>query len=145
GTVFLDEIGETTLRMQGMLLRFLETGEVQKVGAERMTVAANVRVLAATNRNLQELISQGRFREDLFYRINVIHIVVPPLRSRKEDIPLLAEHFLASFVRTANGNGNGNGNGRDGQPPTPVRAFSRDAMNVLCEYSWPGNVRQLQN
>src|SRR5215831_17523886 len=89
GTIFLDEIGEMTLRMQGLFLRFLETGEIQKVGAERIVSAVNVRVVAATNRNLRELIAQGQFREDLFYRLNVIHLEVPPLRDRKEDIPLL--------------------------------------------------------
>src|SRR5215468_4682344 len=98
GTIFLDEIGEMTLRMQGLLLRFLETGEIQKVGAERVAVAPNVRVIAATNRDLRELVSQGHFREDLFYRINVIHLVVPPLRDRREDIPALIEHFLANFI-----------------------------------------------
>jgi transcriptional regulator with PAS, ATPase and Fis domain len=145
GTIFLDEIGETTLRMQGMLLRFLETGEIQKVGAERMTSAANVRVLAATNRNLSELITEGRFREDLFYRINVIHLVVPPLRTRREDIPLLVEHFLTNFAHNgANGNG-ASGAELHGHHPPVVRAISRDALQALCEYAWPGNVRQLQN
>src|SRR4051812_5306136 len=97
GTIFLDEIGEMTLRMQGLLLRFLETGEIQKVGAERIAHAPNVRVIAATNRNLRDQIGQGQFREDLFYRINVIHIVAPPLRERREDIPLLVDHFLSRF------------------------------------------------
>src|SRR6185312_8483520 len=97
GTIFLDEIGEMTLRMQGLLLRFLETSEIQKVGAERGGRAVDVRVIAATNRNLRELIAQGQFREDLFYRLNVIHIVVPPLRERREDIPLLAHQFLSQF------------------------------------------------
>src|SRR4029077_14653623 len=97
GTVFLDEIGEMTLRMQGLLLRFLETGELQKVGADGSGRVVNVRVLAATNRNLRDMIAQGTFREDLFYRLNVIHIVVPPLRDRREDIPLLVDHFLARF------------------------------------------------
>ncbi|HQZ40720.1 MAG TPA: sigma-54 factor interaction domain-containing protein, partial [Vicinamibacterales bacterium] len=94
GTIFLDEIGEMTPRMQGLLLRFLETGEIQKVGAEQVAMASNVRVIAATNRNLRDLITQGQFREDLFFRLNVIHIVVPPLRERREDIPLLVEFFL---------------------------------------------------
>src|SRR5688572_18208331 len=98
GTIFLDEIGEMTLRMQGLLLRYLETGEIQKVGAERAVRATDVRVMAATNRNLRELIAQGQFREDLFYRINVIHIEVPPLRERREDIPLLIDFFLARFT-----------------------------------------------
>src|SRR5512135_1762614 len=97
GTVFLDEMGEMTLRMQGMLLRFLETGELQKVGADGSGRVVNVRVITATNRNLRDMISQGLFREDLFYRLNVIHIVVPPLRDRREDIPMLAEHFLERF------------------------------------------------
>ena len=118
GTIFLDEIGEMTLRMQGLLLRFLETGEIQKVGAERVSMATNVRVVAATNRNLRDLIAQGQFREDLFYRLNVIHLVVPPLRQRREDIPALVDIFLRRFAGpdlATNGNGNGhavgNGNG----------------------------------
>ncbi|HKT78832.1 MAG TPA: sigma-54 factor interaction domain-containing protein, partial [Vicinamibacterales bacterium] len=83
GTIFLDEIGEMTLRMQGLFLRFLETGEIQKVGAERVAMAPNVRVIAATNRDLRELVTQAQFREDLFYRLNVIHLIVPPLRQRR--------------------------------------------------------------
>src|SRR2546422_7897121 len=89
GTVFLDEVGEMSLRMQGLLLRFLETGELQKVGADGGGHHVNVRVIAATNRNLREMITQGTFPEDLFYRMNVIHLVVPPLRERREDIPAL--------------------------------------------------------
>src|SRR5262245_20090437 len=98
GSVFLDEIGEMTLRMQGLLLRFLESGEIQKVGAERATRTVNVRVIAATNRILKDLIAQGAFREDLFYRLNVIHLIAPPLRERKDDIPILVEHFLRRFA-----------------------------------------------
>ena len=98
GTIFLDEVGEMTLRMQGLLLRFLETGELQKVGADGSGRIVNVRVIAATNRNLREMIKQGTFREDLFYRLNVIHIVVPPLRDRREDIPVLVDHFLTQFT-----------------------------------------------
>jgi len=97
GTVFLDEVGEMTLRMQGLLLRFLETGELQKVGSDRATGRVNVRVIAATNRDLRTLIVEGKFREDLFYRLNVIHLVVPPLRDRRADIPTLVEHFLGRF------------------------------------------------
>jgi transcriptional regulator with PAS, ATPase and Fis domain len=141
GTIFLDEIGEMTLRMQGLLLRFLETGEIQKVGAERMARATNVRVMAATNRDLRDLITQGQFREDLFYRINVIHLVVPPLRERREDIPLLIDHFLKRFSP----GGNGNGNGYTSATNSPVKAISPEAMAALCEYSWPGNVRQVEN
>jgi transcriptional regulator with PAS, ATPase and Fis domain len=155
GTIFLDEIGEMTLRMQGLLLRYLETGEIQKVGAERVARATNVRVMAATNRNLPELITQGQFREDLFYRINVIHLIVPPLRERREDIPLLVEHFLRNFTAeghtSVNGHGEfGNGNGAPktnggGNSHSPVRAISPDAVSALAEYSWPGNVRQVEN
>src|SRR5213594_2883409 len=92
GTVFLDEIGEMTLRMQGLLLRFLETGELQKIGSDKVLGRTDVRVVAATNRDLRALIGLGQFREDLFYRLNVIHLVVPPLRERKEDIPIMITH-----------------------------------------------------
>jgi two-component system NtrC family response regulator len=149
GTIFLDEIGEMTLRMQGLLLRFLETGEIQKVGAERMAKATNVRVMAATNRDLRDLITQGQFREDLFYRINVIHLVVPPLRERREDIPLLIDHFLRRFATNGAGHaGNGHatgGNGYTSATNSPVKAIAPEAMAALCEYSWPGNVRQVEN
>jgi len=138
GTILLDEIGEMTLRMQGLLLRFLETGEIQKVGAERMAKATNVRIMAATNRNLQDLITQGQFREDLFYRINVIHLAVPPLRDRREDIPLLIDHFLRRFLHP-NGGSNGNAN------QSPVKQIGPEAMAALAEYAWPGNVRQVEN
>jgi two-component system, NtrC family, response regulator AtoC len=130
GSIFLDEIGEMTLRMQGLLLRFMETGELQKVGADRAAGRVNVRVIAATNRNLRDMITEGTFREDLFYRLNVIHLTVPPLRERREDIPGLIEYFLSAFTRN---------NG------TPVHAISPDAIKLLAEYSWPGNVRELEN
>ena len=130
GTMFLDEIGEMTLRMQGLLLRFMETGELQKVGADRAGARVNVRVVAATNRTLREMIAQGTFREDLFYRLNVIHLTVPPLRERREDIPGLVEHFLHQF---------GGNNGHGGKTVTP------ELMRYLCEYPWPGNVRELEN
>ena len=130
GTIFLDEIGEMTLRMQGLLLRFLETGELQKVGADSGGRHVNVRVIAATNRSLREMITAGTFREDLFYRLNVIHIVVPPLRERREDIPLLLEHFLSRF-KAAN--------------QSPIIDVSPVALKALTEYSWPGNVRELEN
>jgi transcriptional regulator with PAS, ATPase and Fis domain len=136
GTLFLDEIGEMTLRMQGLLLRFLETGEIQKVGAERVSVAGNVRIISATNRDLAYLVARTRFREDLYYRLNVIHITIPPLRERKEDIPLLIDHFMTRFARP---NGNGGNHG------SPVKALSADARAALCRFSWPGNVRQLEN
>jgi transcriptional regulator with PAS, ATPase and Fis domain len=149
GTILLDEIGEMTLRMQGLLLRFLETGEIQKVGAERVAQVRNVRIIAATNRNLQSLIAQGQFREDLFYRINVIHLVVPPLRERREDIPLLVDHFLKKFTSpgpSANGNGGlGHSTNGKGSTDSPVRAIAPEAMTALAQYSWPGNVRQVEN
>ena len=99
GTVFLDEIGEMTLRMQGLLLRFLETGELQKVGAYGESRPVNVRVITATNRRLRDMVMQGMFREDLFYRINVIQIVVPPLRERRTDVPLLVESLRSGWRR----------------------------------------------
>lgn len=142
GTIFLDEIGEMTLRMQGLLLRFLETGEIQKVGAERVAKVTNVRVLTATNRNLRDLIVQGLFREDLFYRINVIHLIVPPLRERRDDIPLLVDHFLRRFTGVT-GQLNGHGGIMNGH--SPVRAIAPEAMDTLCAYAWPGNVRQVEN
>ena len=142
GTVFLDEIGEMTLRMQGLLLRFLETGELQKVGTYGETKPVNVRVITATNRNLRDLVSQGQFREDLFYRINVIQIIVPPLRERKEDVPLLVEHFLKGVLGSGgNGHTNGNGNGS----AKPFLTFSPEANTALVDYPWPGNVRELRN
>jgi transcriptional regulator with PAS, ATPase and Fis domain len=130
GTAFLDEIGEMTLRMQGLLLRFLETGELQKVGADGSGRHVNVRVIAATNRNLRDMIVAGTFREDLFYRLNVIHIVVPPLRDRRDDIPALVDYFLARFTSTNE---------------SPITSVSPQAMKALTEYSWPGNVRELEN
>jgi transcriptional regulator with PAS, ATPase and Fis domain len=130
GSIFLDEIGEMTLRMQGLLLRFMETGELQKVGTDRAAGRVNVRVIAATNRNLREMITDGTFREDLFYRLNVIHLTVPPLRERREDIPVLIGHFLHGFTRN---------NG------TPVHHISPEAIRLLAEYAWPGNVRELEN
>ena len=130
GTVFLDEIGEMTLRMQGLLLRFLETGELQKIGSDRIVGRTNVRVVAATNRDLSELIALGQFREDLFYRLNVIHLVVPPLRERKEDIAAMVDHFVEQFTS---------------QTDSTMRSIAPDAVAAFIEYSWPGNVRELQN
>jgi transcriptional regulator with PAS, ATPase and Fis domain len=129
GTIFLDEVGEMTLRMQGLLLRFLETGELQKVGSERASRRVDVRVVAATNRNLQDLIAQGQFREDLYYRLNVIHFWVPPLRERKEDIPGLIQYFLSRFANNG----------------YLVKGIEPDAFQALCDYPWPGNVRELEN
>ena len=131
GTIFMDEIGEMTLRMQGLLLRFLETGEIQKVGADRSGSRVDVRTIAATNRDLREMIAQGLFREDLFYRLNVIHLIVPPLRERKEDIPALVEHFVTRM---------GNRGGL-----RTAKTISPEAVEMLGQYKWPGNVRELQN
>jgi len=130
GTVFLDEIGEMTLRMQGLLLRFLETGELQKVGADGGGRLVNVRIIAATNRNLRDLIAQGAFREDLFYRLNVIHLEVPPLRERRDDIAVLVEYFVQLFARDSG---------------CAIKGITPEAMHILSRYSWPGNVRQLAN
>ena len=130
GTMCLDEMGEMTPRMQGLLLRFLETGELQKVGAEGTGRIVDVRVIAVTNRDLRELMRQGAFREDLFYRLNVIHLVVPSLRDRSEDIPLLVGHFLSWF---------------GAQHQRGVMTVSPEAMKILTDYSWPGNVRELIN
>jgi transcriptional regulator with PAS, ATPase and Fis domain len=129
GTLFLDEVGEMTLRMQGLLLRVLETGEIQKVGADRLTAKTDARVVAATNRNLPDLIERGHFREDLYYRLNVIHVHVPPLRERREDIPALADFFL----RRAS---------RNGHVPC---TFAPDFYTAVQAWDWPGNVRQLDN
>jgi DNA-binding NtrC family response regulator len=130
GTVFLDEIGETTPRMQVLLLRMLETGEIQRVGGSEQPRRVDVRTISATNRNLRDLVARGVFREDLFYRLNVVTLVVPPLRDRKEDVPALVEYFL--------------------QQPAIVQhrgdlAMTPEAMAMLVEYGWPGNVRELQN
>jgi len=125
GTIFLDEVGEMSLRMQAMLLRFLENGEIQAVGADTRVTTVNVRVIAATNRNLPDLIAAGQFREDLLYRLRVIHIEVPPLRERRDDIPALVAHFIARTGRTAR--------------------FTEEAMACLRRHRWPGNVRELQN
>jgi two-component system, NtrC family, response regulator PilR len=129
GTIFLDEIGETSTGMQIKLLRVLQDRVVRRVGSNTET-QVDVRVIAATNRDLSESIKAGTFREDLFYRINVIPIALPALRQRKEDIPLLAEHFIAQFCANLN---------------VPQKNISADAMRALEKYAWPGNVRELEN
>jgi DNA-binding NtrC family response regulator len=130
GTIFLDEIGEMSLRMQAILLRFLENGEIQRVGADRVHTVVNVRVIAATNRNLLSRISDKQFREDLYYRLNVIHIPVPPLRERRTDIPALIRHFATTFSRKH----------RIDEPGIPD-----EVMAKLAKYDWPGNIRELKN
>ena len=130
GTVFMDEIGETSPRMQSLLLRFLEGGEIQRVGATKSNARVDVRVIAATNRDLLQAIAAKTFREDLYYRLNVIHLTVPPLRNRAEDIALLLEHFMGIFA---------------GEYATSRIRFATDAWKMLLEYPWPGNVRELKN
>jgi two-component system response regulator AtoC len=130
GTVLLDEVGEMSLRMQSLLLRFLETGEIQPVGSDRPRTRVDVRVISMTNRRLVDQMAAKAFREDLYYRLNVIHIIVPPLRERREDIPALVEQFLSTSVQ------------RYGVDPPEI---SPEAMACLTEYSWPGNVRELKN
>jgi DNA-binding NtrC family response regulator len=128
-TLFLDEIANVPLNLQAKLLRVLETGELERVGSSR-TVRVNARVLSATNADVRAEVASGRFREDLLYRLNTIEIHVPPLRERKEDIPLLAMHFLTRYA------------GRYGKK---VRGFDDAAMQALAEHSWPGNVRELDH
>jgi DNA-binding NtrC family response regulator len=129
GTIFLDEIGETSTAMQIKLLRVLQDHVVRRVGSN-VEAAVDVRVIAATNQDLSESIRAGTFREDLFYRINVIPITLPPLRHRKEDIPLLVDHFIEKFSTKMN---------------VPRRRISSDAMRAIEKYHWPGNVRELEN
>jgi DNA-binding NtrC family response regulator len=129
GTLFLDEISEVPLSMQVKLLRFLQERQFERVGGNE-TLTVDVRIVAATNRDLRERVKAGSFREDLFYRLNVVQLDVPPLRARKSDIPTLAQHFLTRFAKE---------NGRD------IRGFSDDALKAMLVYPWPGNVRELEN
>ena len=129
GTIFLDEIGEMPLELQSKLLRVIQDGEFERLGSPR-TVKTDVRIIAASNRNLEEEIRNGRFREDLFYRLNVFPITIPPLRQRKEDIPLLVNHFVAKF------------NKKIGKK---IETVSKETLNALQEYRWPGNVRELES
>jgi transcriptional regulator with PAS, ATPase and Fis domain len=129
GTIFLDEIGETTQSMQVKLLRVLQDRRFRRLGGTE-EVQADIRIIAATNQDLQKMVGDGRFREDLFYRINVILIHLPPLRERPEDIPLLAGHFLERFATATN---------------KRAMKFSPAALETLRGYPWPGNVRELQN
>src|SRR3954464_3859636 len=130
GTIFMDEVGERSLRMQASLLRFLETGEIQRVGSDRKLPPVDVRVITATHRRLLENISEKTFREDLYYRLNVVHIEVPPLRDRREDIPVLLNHFLRGFADTYQ---------------IVVPEVAAEATEYLTGYHWPGNVRELRN
>ena len=128
-TLFLDEVGELPLETQVKLLRVLETGEVQRIGGRSIQMV-DVRIIAATNRRLIEEVAAGRFREDLYYRLNVVHVDIPPLRERRSDIPPLARHLLARIAE---------------QPGMRRLSITDDALAVLLRYGWPGNVRQLQN
>jgi len=130
GTLFLDELGEMSLRMQAMLLRFADTGEMQPVGAAGLTEVADVRLITATNRDLRALIASGAFRQDLYYRINVIAIAVPPLREHAGDVPTLLQHYLQ---RASNAHA------------MAMPQLEPSAIDALMEYPWPGNVRELRN
>jgi two-component system response regulator HydG len=129
GTIFLDEIGDVPLRMQVKLLRVLQEREFERVGGNQ-TLKVDIRVIAATNQELPRLVEQGRFRADLYYRLNVIHIHVPPLRDRRQDVQALIEHFLRHFASELH---------------RPVAGISEEAMALLCAHDWPGNVRELKN
>ena len=129
GTLFLDEIGETTPQLQVKLLRALQEGEFERVGGSR-SVKVDVRVVAATNADLREEVSAGRFREDLFYRLNVIHVDLPPLRDRKDDVPLLAHHFLRKYAEK---------NAKE------IGGITKAAIDRMMTWDWPGNVRELEN
>jgi Nif-specific regulatory protein len=129
GTIFLDEIGAITLEVQASLLRVLQEKEFERVGGQR-TLKTDVRVVAATNKNLEVAVEEGTFRGDLYYRLNVFPIYLPPMRERKTDILLLADHFLEKY---------GKENGKD------IRRFSTPAIDMLMNYHWPGNVRELEN
>lgn len=129
GAIFLDEVGELPLSMQAKLLRVLQEREVQRVGSDT-PIKVDVRIIAATNRDLKEEVQQGTFREDLFYRLNVVSLRVPPLRERREDVPLLAQHFLSRFAE---------------KNKKPLKGFTPQAMDMMLKHEWPGNVRELEN
>ncbi len=129
GTLFLDEIGDMPLAMQAKLLRVLEEGEVERVGGDK-AIPVDVRVIVATHRNLEDLVKEGKFRQDLFHRVYVFPLVLPPLRQRKEDIPVLLEHFAQQVCA------------QNGWKPVPFKA---EAVEALQRYSWPGNVREMRN
>ncbi len=129
GTLFLDEIGDMSLKTQAKILRILQERRFERVGGHR-TIEVDVRVIAATNKDLEEEIEQGNFRQDLYYRLNVLPFHVPPLRERREDIPLLTQHFLAYFCS---------------QEGRRIKTIAPDALEVLMNYSWPGNIRELKN
>jgi DNA-binding NtrC family response regulator len=129
GTIFLDEIGDMTPTTQTKILRVLQEGEIQRVGSSE-TLKVNVRVLAATNKNLEELVKTKEFREDLYYRLNVVRLRLPPLRERVEDVPQIVDYFIQSLARSKK---------------TKARKVSPEALAILCRHRWPGNVRELEN
>ena len=129
GTVFLDEIGDMPLSMQVSLLRFIQERTIQRVGSNKPK-SVDVRIIAATNRNIEQMLKEQTFRNDLYYRLNIIGLTLPPLRERKEDIPVLAQHFLQTLSR---------------QYGLPVPRVDKDVFDILCRYDWPGNVRELRN
>jgi transcriptional regulator with PAS, ATPase and Fis domain len=129
GTIFLDEIANVSAEMQTRLLRVLEQGEIKPVGDVRVK-RVDCRVIGATNTNLKEMVEAGEFREDLYYRLNVLNMVVPPLRERKEDVPLLADQFLREYAKKMG---------------KPIVAIDREVMTMFLDYHWPGNVRELRN
>jgi len=130
GTLFLDELGETSLRMQALLLRFVENGEIQRVGSDRIDGRVDVRIIAATNRNLAKRIGEGEFREDLYYRLNVIRLAIPPLRERGDDVTMLLRHYLSESA-TAH--------------QVDLPRLTPTAEKILTSHRWPGNVRELKN
>lgn len=130
GTLFLDELGEMSPRMQAVLLRFTETGEIQPIGMDAPIWCSDIRIISATNRDLRGQIADGTFREDLYYRLNVMEIVVPSLRDRAEDVPLLLDYYVERAART-----------HGGRVPT----WTRDVAQVLASYPWPGNIRELRS
>ncbi|MGE3510512.1 MAG: sigma 54-interacting transcriptional regulator [Vicinamibacterales bacterium] len=129
GTLFLDEIGDVPLELQSKLLRALQQREIERLGSTR-TIPVDFRLIAATNRNLEEMVAKREFRSDLYYRLNVFPIRIPPLRERREDIPLLVRYFTQRFAKDLR---------------RPIESVSRESMEMLCRWSWPGNIRELQN
>jgi DNA-binding NtrC family response regulator len=129
GSLFLDEVGSMRLDLQAKILRALQEREIERVGGTR-TIKIDVRVIAATNRDLKQAVDQGTFREDLYYRLNVVPITLPDLKDRQEDIPLLANHFMVKFAKESN---------------SAIREISKEAMSILLSHAWPGNVRELEN
>ncbi len=130
GTLFLDEVADMSIKLQTLLLRAVQHGEIQKIGEDKPNRRVNVRIICATNQDMEKLVAEGRFRKDLYYRVNVVPLYIPPLRERKEDVPVLVNYFVGKFC-TRN--------------EMPVKRIAPEAMRVLQEHEWPGNVRELEN